>query len=198
VLLDREDVLPQPLPPQLLRWLLDIGDRSTDAPLHRLSPREREVLALLGRGWSTAQIGRELYLSPHTVRTHIQNILQKLEMHARLEAATFATRHGWPAGADDPEELVFEPLEGSRLLPALQRLAPDQREVLLLRMAAELTIPEVAAALGTTIGAVKALQHRGLANLARALGLRSPPEPPDLPHPSPDPAQPRSQEQHDA
>jgi RNA polymerase sigma factor (sigma-70 family) len=192
VLLDREDVLPQSLPPQLLRWLLDIGDRSTDAPLNRLSPREKEVLALLGRGWSNAQIGRELFISPHTVRTHVQNILQKLEMHARLEAATLPTRHGWPAGAEDPEELAFEPLEGSRLLPALQRLAPDQREVLLLRMAAELTIPEVAAALGKTTGAVKALQHRGLANLARALGLRSPPSP------SPDPAQPTSQEQQDA
>jgi DNA-binding NarL/FixJ family response regulator len=127
VLLDREDVLPQSLPPQLLRWLLDIGDRSSEAPLNRLSPREREVLALLGRGWSTAQIGRELSISPHTVRTHVQNILQKLEMHARLEAATLTTRHGWPAGAEDLEELAFGPLEDSRLPPALQRLALDQR-----------------------------------------------------------------------
>ena len=50
------------------------------------------MLALLGRGWSNAQIGRELYISPHTVRTHVQNILQKLEMHP-LEAATFAMQH---------------------------------------------------------------------------------------------------------
>jgi DNA-binding NarL/FixJ family response regulator len=48
---------------------------------------------LLGRGWSNAQIGRELYISPHTVRTHVQNILQKLEMHSKLEAATFAMQH---------------------------------------------------------------------------------------------------------
>jgi two-component system nitrate/nitrite response regulator NarL len=61
---------------------------------NRLSPREREVLALLGRGWSNAQIGRELYISPHTVRTHVQNILQKLEMHSRLEAALSAVRRG--------------------------------------------------------------------------------------------------------
>jgi len=78
------------------------------------------------------------------------------------------------AGADDPEELAIERLEGSRVLAALQQLSPDQREVLLLRMAAGLTAPEVAAALHKTTGAVKALQHRGLASLALLLGLRGP------------------------
>jgi DNA-binding NarL/FixJ family response regulator len=85
--LDGEGVVPRAMLPQLFRRLLDMGDRATDAPLNRLSPREREVLALLGRGWSNAQIGRELYISPHTVRTHVQNILQKLEMHSKLLAA---------------------------------------------------------------------------------------------------------------
>ncbi len=73
-----------------IRRLLDLGERNADSPLNRLSPREREVLALLGRGWNNARIGRELFISPHTVRTHVQNILQKLEMHSKLEAATFA------------------------------------------------------------------------------------------------------------
>jgi DNA-binding NarL/FixJ family response regulator len=91
--LDGEGVVPRAMLPGLFRRLLDMGDRSSDAPLNRLSPREREVLALLGRGWSNAQIGRELYISPHTVRTHVQNILQKLEMHSKLEAATFAMQH---------------------------------------------------------------------------------------------------------
>jgi two-component system nitrate/nitrite response regulator NarL len=53
----------------------------------------RAMLPQLFRGWSNAQIGRELYISPHTVRTHVQNILQKLEMHSKLEAATFAMQH---------------------------------------------------------------------------------------------------------
>jgi hypothetical protein len=75
-------------------------------------------------------------------------------------------------GADDPEELAIERLEGSRVMAALQQLSQDQREVLLLRMAAGLTAPEVAAALHKTTGAVKALQHRGLASLAVVLGLR--------------------------
>jgi len=75
-------------------------------------------------------------------------------------------------GAPDPQEIVVERLEGSRLMAALDELSVDQREVLLLRIAAGLTAPEVAATLGKTTGAVKALQHRGLASLARLLGLR--------------------------
>jgi two-component system, NarL family, nitrate/nitrite response regulator NarL len=91
--LDGEGVVPRAMLPELFRRLIDLGDRASDTPLNRLSPREREVLALLGRGWSNARIGEELYISPHTVRTHVQNILQKLEMHSKLEAATFAMQH---------------------------------------------------------------------------------------------------------
>jgi RNA polymerase sigma-70 factor (ECF subfamily) len=88
------------------------------------------------------------------------------------------------AGAVDPEELAIERLEGSRVMAALQQLSEDQRDVLLLRMAAGLTAPEVAAALHKTTGAVKALQHRGLASLARILGLRNPHDPSGPPYPS--------------
>jgi DNA-directed RNA polymerase specialized sigma24 family protein len=82
-------------------------------------------------------------------------------------------------------------------MAALQQLSPDQREVLLLRMAAGLTAPEVAAALHKTTGAVKALQHRGLASLARVLGLRSPHESPAPPYPSLDPARLSSKEEQE-
>src|SRR6266516_6982950 len=91
--LDGEGVVPRAMLPALFRRLLDLGDRAADTPLNRLSPREQEVLALLGRGWSNARIGKELFISPHTVRTHVQNVLQKLEMHSKLEAATFAMQH---------------------------------------------------------------------------------------------------------
>ena len=63
---------------------------------------------------------------------------------------------------------------------ALRQLSPEQREVLLLRMAAGLTAPEVAAIVGKTTGAVRALQRRGVAGLARVLGVTnhtSAPEP---------------------
>jgi DNA-binding NarL/FixJ family response regulator len=95
--LDGEGVVPRAMLPELFRRLIDLGDRSSDTPLSRLSPREREVLALLGRGWSNSRIGDELFISPHTVRTHVQNILQKLEMHSKLEAATFAMQHELPS-----------------------------------------------------------------------------------------------------
>jgi RNA polymerase sigma-70 factor, ECF subfamily len=91
------------------------------------------------------------------------------------------------AGADDPEELALDRLEGGRVIAAMRQLSRDQREVLLLRMAAGLTAPEVAAAVEKTTGAVKALQHRGLHSLARLLGLRSPHEPAGPPYPSLDP-----------
>jgi RNA polymerase sigma-70 factor (ECF subfamily) len=51
----------------------------------------------------------------------------------------------------------------------LDRLAPDQREVLLLRVLGDLTVEQVATALGKTPGAVKALQRRGLASARRLL-----------------------------
>ncbi len=95
--LDGEGVVPRAMLPELFRRLIDLGDRASDTPLSRLSPREREVLALLGRGWSNSRIGDELFISPHTVRTHVQNILQKLEMHSKLEAATFAMQHELPS-----------------------------------------------------------------------------------------------------
>jgi DNA-binding NarL/FixJ family response regulator len=76
--------------PRVFRQLVDALFWADESPVHRLSLRERQVLALIGQGWSNEAIGEGLCISPHTVRTHVQNILEKLDMHSRLEAATFA------------------------------------------------------------------------------------------------------------
>jgi two-component system nitrate/nitrite response regulator NarL len=69
--------------------------RSDEALLaDQLTRREREVLMLLVEGLSGAAIARRLRISSNTVRTHIQSILTKLQVHSRLAAATFAVRHG--------------------------------------------------------------------------------------------------------
>jgi DNA-binding NarL/FixJ family response regulator len=87
--LEGEGAVPRGMLLELARRMV-ARDRTADSPLSRLSPRQRQVLALLSRGWDNARIGRDLFISQHTVRTHIQNILEKLGMHSKLEAATFA------------------------------------------------------------------------------------------------------------
>ena len=62
--------------------------------LSKLTRREREVLALVVEGADNLRIARVLTISPETARTHVQNILGKLHLHSRLEAAAFASRNG--------------------------------------------------------------------------------------------------------
>lgn len=62
----------------------------------RLTSRERECLMLLVEGLNTAAMVERLGVSRTTVRTHLQAVLTKLGVHSRLEAASFAVRHGLP------------------------------------------------------------------------------------------------------
>jgi DNA-binding NarL/FixJ family response regulator len=73
----------------------DTGEpQSTAVAASRLTRRERDVLALLVEGANSQQIAGRLFLSRNTVRTHVQNILAKLQVHSRLEAAAYAVRTG--------------------------------------------------------------------------------------------------------
>jgi RNA polymerase sigma factor (sigma-70 family) len=67
--------------------------RDIDLLVGQLSPREREVLSLLVQGATNDDIARKLHLSVETVRTHVRNLLRKLGVHSKLEAAAFAIRH---------------------------------------------------------------------------------------------------------
>ena len=60
----------------------------------QLTPREKEILTLLAQGKSGAAIADELNIAPLTVRTHIRNLLDKLGVHSRLEAVTYALHNG--------------------------------------------------------------------------------------------------------
>jgi NarL family two-component system response regulator LiaR len=63
-------------------------------PLDRLTPREREVLVLIGRGFSNKRIANELELSEKTVKTHVGHMLAKLGVTDRTQAAVVAVRAG--------------------------------------------------------------------------------------------------------
>jgi DNA-binding CsgD family transcriptional regulator len=68
--------------------------REGDAPPTDLSARELEVLRLVARGLSDAQIAERLFLSPHTVHRHVANTRAKLRLPSRAAAVGYAARHG--------------------------------------------------------------------------------------------------------
>jgi DNA-binding NarL/FixJ family response regulator len=87
------------IPPRLLGQLIDRLVRrrqEQDQALKRISKltrREREVLGLLAEGGDNDAIAQALVISPQTARTHVQNVLGKLGVHSRLEAAAVARRN---------------------------------------------------------------------------------------------------------
>jgi DNA-binding NarL/FixJ family response regulator len=87
-------------PPALMTSVLDslleanIAGVKEDSVLSTLSGRERTVLACLVQGLSRQEIAKQLCVSPHTVRTHINNLLHKLDVHTTLAAVSIARRAG--------------------------------------------------------------------------------------------------------
>ena len=87
--------------PTVTRRLLDkfaaslsLGGGQSDALLGRLTEREREVLRLMARGMSNAEIAKELYVSETTIKTHVGNVLAKLKLRDRVQAVVFAYESG--------------------------------------------------------------------------------------------------------
>ena len=68
--------------------------QAADTVRAELSDRELEVLKLIANGKDNAEIARELVISPKTVKNHISNILVKLQIHNRIQAAVYAVRSG--------------------------------------------------------------------------------------------------------
>jgi DNA-binding NarL/FixJ family response regulator len=65
-----------------------------DERIDSLTPREREVLLLMARGLSNADLGRDLVLEASTVKKHVANVLSKLDLSSRAQAVVFAYEHG--------------------------------------------------------------------------------------------------------
>jgi DNA-binding NarL/FixJ family response regulator len=81
---------------KVLQRMRATGTSEQDAETIRaeLSDREIEVLKLIANGKDNAQIAAELHISPKTVKNHISNILMKLQIDNRIQAAVYAVRSG--------------------------------------------------------------------------------------------------------
>ena len=71
------------------------------AELSRLTPRETDVLRLVGRGFSNAEIAEELYLGETTVKTHLGRVLEKLALRDRARAIAYAYESGLITPGDE-------------------------------------------------------------------------------------------------
>jgi DNA-binding NarL/FixJ family response regulator len=90
------------LDPAVARRLMSLRAPSVEDPAAELTPREHDVLRLVGEGRANKDIAAELGVSERTARTHVSNILGKLGLSSRTQAALWAVREGLVGTTADP------------------------------------------------------------------------------------------------
>lgn len=97
-----EAVVAESMTAKLIAQLQNAGQRTeARSELDKLTPREKDILACLARGESNKIIARTLDVADSTVKIHVQNILKKLHLTSRVQAAIFAVGHGVTGAAND-------------------------------------------------------------------------------------------------
>jgi len=94
VVADGQSLISPSMAAKLLEEFKTISSVGTkqDVIMPKLTDRELEVLNLVARGLNNREIARDLYISENTVKNHVRNILEKLQLHSRMEAVMYAVR----------------------------------------------------------------------------------------------------------
>jgi RNA polymerase sigma-70 factor (ECF subfamily) len=148
--------------PQLLGYLRFQGAREPEDLLG-------EVLLQLARNIGRFVGGEQAFRSRTFTVAHHRIIDERRRLRRHPVDAVGTLDEGSVVSGDTTSAAVLERLEIEAIKAKLAEIAPAQRDVLLLRIVAGLTVQEIAAATGRSPGAVKALQRRGLAALERSL-----------------------------
>lgn len=90
---DGDNVFSPEMTSRLVQSLISPAAPRNDAPLSALTPRELEILGYLAAGHSNKVIARHLDLAESTIKVHVQNILRKLNLSSRVQAAVYAVQH---------------------------------------------------------------------------------------------------------
>lgn len=91
---DGDSVLSPEMTTKLINQLRKPTTHEQPIAIEVLTPREKETLTWLAKGISNKEIARELELTESTVKVHVQNILRKLNLHSRVQAAIYAVEQG--------------------------------------------------------------------------------------------------------
>ncbi|AUX62071.1 response regulator [Simonsiella muelleri] len=93
---DGDNVFSPEMTARLVQSLIRPHNAGTGSALDTLTPRELEILGHLAAGHSNKIIARQLDLAEFTIKVHVQNILRKLELSSRVQAAVYAVQHKVP------------------------------------------------------------------------------------------------------
>jgi len=91
-----------PIAPTMAAKILRELTTPSEAPIQSLTSRERQVLELLASGMANKEIAFTLKISENTVKNHLRNILEKLHLQNRVQAALYAVRMGLADRSSDP------------------------------------------------------------------------------------------------